>query len=90
MLITSILSNILDRDAVSSELYDFFFTNNSNAPENGQGSLSLERFYNHDLLPRGCDKQRQIFDFNPDHISTKCFESSIFDIIMSHKSSIKG
>jgi hypothetical protein len=90
VLITSILSNILDRDAVSSELYDFFFTNNSNAPENGQGSLSLERFYNHDLLPRGCDIERQIFDFFPNHIATKGFENNIFDIIMSHKSLIVG
>ena len=56
VLITSLLSNILDREDMSPELYDFFKTDENNYDD--IECLKFEKFYSNDLLPRGSDKER--------------------------------
>ena len=46
-------------------------------------SLKLEKFYHHDLLPRGSDLEEHIYDFSLDHTTTKSFHNNVFDILMS-------
>lgn len=75
---------------MSPEMYDFFLTNEGNKGIHHQDSLYFEDFFDHDLLPRGSDKELQFFDFDPKHISTKCFENCIFDMIMKHQDEIIG
>jgi hypothetical protein len=75
---------------MSPEMFDFFLTTDGKSGEDCSAGMSLIMPYDHDLLPRGTDTELKFFDFDPKHISTKCFESSCFDIIMSNKSEIEG
>lgn len=74
---------------VSHKLYPFFITNNESL-NNHSHIMNFEKYFDHNLLPRGSDDRRKMYSFNPTHISTKCLENNMFDLIMAHEKDIEG